>query len=336
MWNRTPWWREAANDRAGALEPLHLALPPPRSRGEEQAARVAATFRPLQERRDARRRHFAPTRDCPGWNREASRDDVSLARFWGSRARKLSMTRATRPQPRWLQTAITITSPMQILLRHPFASGPSGRAGRPEMAARGKAQPRGKEAASLHERADLQGDRRSESAADLRRLVSSLHGLDRRQLLLQWRNHLGGTPPAHLPSWLLTRVLAYRLQPAAFGDLEPGLLRRLKSAGDAATKIEPAPFANRPPATRDGVDLRPGAMLAREWRGKLERVTVLEDGYAWNGKTYGSLSVIAKAITGTSWNGHRFFGLRSGRKSPARMTARAARSVAFRPSGAAL
>src|SRR5271166_5298860 len=214
MWNRTPWWREAANDRAGALEPLHLALPPPRSRGEEQAARVAATFRPLQERRDARRRHFAPTRDCPGWNREASRDDVSLARFWGSRARKLSMTRATRPQPRWLQTAITITSPMQILLRHPFASGPSGRAGRPEMAARGKAQPRGKEAASLHERADLQGDRRSESAADLRRLVSSPHGLDRRQLLLQWRNHLGGTPPAHLPSWLLTRVLAYRLQAA--------------------------------------------------------------------------------------------------------------------------
>ena len=157
----------------------------------------------------------------------------------------------------------------------------------------------------------------------MRRLVSSLHGLDRRQLLLQWRNHLGGTPPAHLPSWLLTRVLAYRLQAAAFGDLEPGLLRRLKSAGDAATKIEPAPFANRPPATRDGVDLRPGAMLAREWRGNLERVTVLEDGYAWNGKTYGSLSVIAKAITGTSWNGHRFFGLRSGRKSPARMTARA-------------
>ena len=53
-------------------------------------------------------------------------------------------------------------------------------------------------------------------------------------------------------------------------------------------------------------------MLAREWRGNLERVTVLEDGYAWNGKTHGSLSVIAQAITDTSWNGHRFFGLRSG------------------------
>jgi len=56
-------------------------------------------------------------------------------------------------------------------------------------------------------------------------------------------------------------------------------------------------------------------MLAREWRGRFERVTVLKDGFAWNGVTYGSLSMIAKAITGTSWNGHRFFGLRVGRQS---------------------
>src|SRR5208283_4321404 len=53
-----------------------------------------------------------------------------------------------------------------------------------------------------------------------------------------------------------------------------------------------------------------GAMFVREWKGKLERVTVLEKGFAWNGKSYASLSQIAKAMTGTSWNGHRFFGLR--------------------------
>ena len=51
-------------------------------------------------------------------------------------------------------------------------------------------------------------------------------------------------------------------------------------------------------------------MLVREWQGKLERVMVLEDGFAWNGKNFGSLSQIAKAMTGTNWNGHRFFGLR--------------------------
>ncbi len=52
-------------------------------------------------------------------------------------------------------------------------------------------------------------------------------------------------------------------------------------------------------------------MLVREWKGKLERVTVLEKGFGWNGKSYASLSQIAKAITGTAWNGHRFFGLRT-------------------------
>jgi hypothetical protein len=51
----------------------------------------------------------------------------------------------------------------------------------------------------------------------------------------------------------------------------------------------------------------------REWNGKLERVMVLEEGFAWNGRTFSSLSQIAKAITGTNWNGHRFFGLRQGK-----------------------
>src|SRR5271166_4041814 len=63
------------------------------------------------------------------------------------------------------------------------------------------------------------------------------------------------------------------------------------------------PFAARIPATCEGTQLRTGALLAREWNGKLERV--------WNGETYGSLSQIAKAMTGTNWNGHRFFGLRT-------------------------
>jgi len=67
------------------------------------------------------------------------------------------------------------------------------------------------------------------------------------------------------------------------------------------------------PQTRDGVGLKVGALLVREWKGKLERVMILEEGFAWNGQTFGSLSQIAKAMTGTNWNGHRFFGLRQGR-----------------------
>jgi len=53
--------------------------------------------------------------------------------------------------------------------------------------------------------------------------------------------------------------------------------------------------------------LKPGAILTREWQGRIERVMALEDGFAWNGKTYASLSAVAFAITGVKWNGHRFF-----------------------------
>ena len=61
---------------------------------------------------------------------------------------------------------------------------------------------------------------------------------------------------------------------------------------------------------RRAVNLRPGTVLAREWNGQKQRVAVLADGFAWNGKTYPSLSKIAFAITGTRWNGPKFFGLR--------------------------
>ena len=59
--------------------------------------------------------------------------------------------------------------------------------------------------------------------------------------------------------------------------------------------------------------MKAGALLVREWKGRLERVMVLEEGFAWNGQTFGSLSQIAKAMTGTTWNGHRFFELRQGK-----------------------
>ena len=57
-------------------------------------------------------------------------------------------------------------------------------------------------------------------------------------------------------------------------------------------------------------ELRPGTVVAREWNGQMQRVVVLADGFAWNGKTYPSLSKVAFAITNTRWNGPKFFGMR--------------------------
>ncbi len=152
---------------------------------------------------------------------------------------------------------------------------------------------------------------RSDNAGSVEDVIAGLADLDANGLRLQWRNHLGGTPPAHLPRWLLLRVLAYQIQVAALGGPDKATLRVIRQPkGRTLDSAESGPFEARIPSTREGTTLRAGALLVREWKGKLERVTVLEKGFAWNGKSYASLSQIAKAMTGTSY-GHRFFGLRA-------------------------
>ena len=141
-------------------------------------------------------------------------------------------------------------------------------------------------------------------------IVAGLEGHDLNGLRRQWRAHLGGEPPLHLPRWLLMRVLACRLQADAFGGLDKSIRRKLRSKREEDPAV---PFDRRAPQTQDGVGLKAGALLVREWNGRLERVMILGEGFAWNGQTFGSLSQIAKAMTGTNWNGHRFFGLRQGK-----------------------
>ena len=143
-------------------------------------------------------------------------------------------------------------------------------------------------------------------------MIAALVELDANGLCLQWRNHFGGTPPAHLPRWLLMRILAYRIQATAHGGVDKETLRVLRQPkGRRIASSDLRPFEARSATTREGIKLQAGALLAREWNGRLERVVILEKGFAWNGETYGSLSQVAKAMTGTSWNGHRFFGLQT-------------------------
>jgi hypothetical protein len=159
--------------------------------------------------------------------------------------------------------------------------------------------------------------------ASLLLIVANLEGLDLNGLRRQWRAHLGGEAPDHLPRWLLMKVLAYRLQSDAFGDLDKSIRRILRSEKEDGVG---APFDRRAPQTREGLGLKAGALLVREWNGRLERVMILEEGFAWNGQTFGSLSRIAKAMTVTNWNGHRFFGLRQGKTAPADVCADRRRS----------
>jgi hypothetical protein len=135
--------------------------------------------------------------------------------------------------------------------------------------------------------------------------IGHLRDLDVEGLRRRWHAGFGRPPPPHLSGHLLFRTLAYRLQVDCWGDLD-GDARRLLDHSCSPEQLGKAVIELR----QRTKDIRAGTMLSREWKGRIQRVAVLADGFAWNGKTYPSLSQVALAITGTRWNGPRFFGLR--------------------------
>lgn len=135
--------------------------------------------------------------------------------------------------------------------------------------------------------------------------IARLRDLDLQGLRNRWELVRGGKASGHLPRHLLFRILAYQLQTERLGDLDAESQRILDRSGSPDEASKRAASAKQRTNT-----LRPGTMLGREWNGQMYRVAVLADGFAWNGKSYPSLSKIAFAITGTRWNGPRFFGLR--------------------------
>ena len=154
--------------------------------------------------------------------------------------------------------------------------------------------------------------RRSRSSTSIEEEIARLRDLDRKGLGVRWRNVFGKPPPEHLTRHLLLRIIAYRLQADRLGDLDAKTLKLLKQL---ATQKSPTSTVSKNLARLDQRRFAPppGTVLVREWDRKSYRVIVMPDGYAWNGKSFDSLSQVAFAITGTKWNGPRFFGLRDRR-----------------------
>ena len=138
--------------------------------------------------------------------------------------------------------------------------------------------------------------------------IPHLRGLDIRGLRARWQNVLQRSAPGHLPRHLLFAIIAYRIQADCFGDLDHEtrqVLDRTDAAESGATiSVRLMNFDQK------RTELAPGTVLVREWDRQSQRVMVMADGFAWNGETYDSLSKVAFAITGTNWNGPRFFGFR--------------------------
>ncbi len=141
--------------------------------------------------------------------------------------------------------------------------------------------------------------------------IAHLRGLDLSGLRARWGSVFGGSAALHLPRHLLFAIIAYRLQADRFGDLDHDTRRVLDRTGDQESNL--ATSARLKSFDQKRSELTPGTVLVREWDRKPHRVMVLANGFAWNGATYDSLSKVAFAITGTKWNGPRFFGLRDKR-----------------------
>ena len=142
----------------------------------------------------------------------------------------------------------------------------------------------------------LRSSDRDEIEAEIERIRSL--GLD--ELRARWRATFRSSPPPAFTKDLVARFLCWHIQEQAFGEL----------AADTAKLLDGIARGTKPAMDRR---LKAGTVLVREYQGERHTVTVVLGGYAWRDTTYTSLSMVARAITGTSWNGYRFFGLETGR-----------------------
>jgi hypothetical protein len=136
--------------------------------------------------------------------------------------------------------------------------------------------------------------------------IAHLRGLDLKGLRSRWQTVFQRSAPAHLTRYLLFAVIAYRIQVDRYGDLDHATRQVLERTD--SREARPAMSARLASFDQKRTELTPGTVLVREWDRQAQRVMVMADGFAWNGQTYDSLSKVAFAITGTKWNGPRFFG----------------------------
>ena len=132
---------------------------------------------------------------------------------------------------------------------------------------------------------------------DVKIRLAELQKMSLKELQDLWREHFGMQPPTSGRTVFLRRRLAYRIQELYYGGISPDILTRIEILGKV----------HSPVCNSSGVI--PGTRFEREWKGRNYIVVARENGFEFQRRVFRSLSGIANAITGTSWNGRKFFGL---------------------------
>jgi len=147
--------------------------------------------------------------------------------------------------------------------------------------------------------------RRECDEAALEAEIGRLPDLSHEELRERWKLLFGCPAPKSLRRKFMARAVAYQMQVAAYGGLSAATRRRLREIAMAVRNGDHN-------GVLGGVQIKPGTQLIRQWQDTTHTVTVLDEGFALDGRTYKSLSAVAKAITGTNWNGYAFFGIKRG------------------------
>jgi hypothetical protein len=139
---------------------------------------------------------------------------------------------------------------------------------------------------------------------DVKDRLEKLRNLETRQLRAEWQELFGRPAPEKMRRDQMVPILSYRVQELAYGGLSEAMQRRLRQL---AKELAANPNALMSQAPR----IKPGTRIVRSWNGETHTVMVLEKKYAYKDQCYGSLSEIARVITGTRWSGPAFFGLKN-------------------------
>lgn len=138
---------------------------------------------------------------------------------------------------------------------------------------------------------------------DIEERISQLEQWSRPALIAEWQKLYKKDPPRFISQQLLIRSIAYKWQEEVYGGLS-------KKTRQQLAKLIRQYQSNPESLNSERSNIMPGTKLRRLWKGEMHEVTVSGDEYTYQGKTYRSLSEVARGITGARWNGPAFFGLR--------------------------